>query len=104
MQFLLFLLFLYYVHSKNIFPSSFHLTCKSFNEKNLFDSKIKSSCVPIDDQDGEKVDTKNAYNKISKVLNIRGGMQLFVKTLTGKTISVDVEPDESIESLKVNNI
>ena len=27
-------------------------------------------------------------------------MQVFVKTLTGKTISVDVEPDESVESLK----
>lgn len=25
---------------------------------------------------------------------------MFVKTLTGKTISVDVEPDESVESLK----
>ena len=36
----------------------------------------------------------------SKFLNIRGGMQVFVKTLTGKTISVDCEPDESIESLK----
>jgi ubiquitin len=35
-----------------------------------------------------------------KILKLRGGMQLFVKTLTGKTISVDVEPDESIESLK----
>lgn len=33
-------------------------------------------------------------------LKIRGGMQVYVKTLTGKTISVDVEPDESIESLK----
>ncbi len=31
---------------------------------------------------------------------MRGGMQVFVKTLTGKTISVDVEPDESVESLK----
>lgn len=27
-------------------------------------------------------------------------MQVFVKTLSGKTISVDVEPDESVESLK----
>lgn len=27
-------------------------------------------------------------------------MQLNVKTLTGKTITVEVEPDESIESLK----
>ena len=35
-----------------------------------------------------------------KFLQHRGGMQVFVKTLTGKTISVDVEPDESIESLK----
>jgi ubiquitin len=35
-----------------------------------------------------------------RMLSIRGGMQVFVKTLTGKTISVDVEPDESVESLK----
>ena len=27
-------------------------------------------------------------------------MQVFVKTLTGKTISIECEPDESIESLK----
>lgn len=39
-------------------------------------------------------------NNFDKLLGIRGGMQVFVKTLTGKTISVDVEPDESIESLK----
>ena len=36
----------------------------------------------------------------AKVFDMRGGMQVFVKTLTGKTISVDVEPDESVESLK----
>jgi len=30
----------------------------------------------------------------------RGGMQLFVKTLTGKTVSVEVEEGESIEDLK----
>jgi len=27
-------------------------------------------------------------------------MQLFVKTLTGKTITLDVEPSDTIESLK----
>ncbi len=27
-------------------------------------------------------------------------MQLFVKTLTGKTVTVDVEPGDSIETLK----
>lgn len=37
---------------------------------------------------------------INRLLSVRGGMQVFVKTLTGKTISVEVEPDESIESLK----
>ena len=39
-------------------------------------------------------------NKLNKLFQIRGGMQLFVKTLTGKTISLEVEPDESIESIK----
>lgn len=33
-------------------------------------------------------------------LSIRGGMQLFVKTLTGKTISIEVEEGESIEEVK----
>ena len=42
----------------------------------------------------------NNCNGVDKILRIRGGMQVFVKTLTGKTISVDVEPDESVESLK----
>lgn len=39
-------------------------------------------------------------SSLGKAMEIRGGMQVFVKTLTGKTISVEVEPDESIESLK----
>merc|ERR1739838_654086 len=31
------------------------------------------------------------------VLRLRGGMQIFVKTLTGKTITLEVEPSDSIE-------
>jgi ubiquitin C len=38
--------------------------------------------------------------QFAKLLSMRGGMQVMVKTLTGKTISVEVEPDESVESLK----
>ncbi|VEU43009.1 unnamed protein product [Pseudo-nitzschia multistriata] len=34
------------------------------------------------------------------VLRLRGGMQLFVKTLTGKTVAIEVEEGESIEEVK----
>merc|ERR1712138_3389 len=34
------------------------------------------------------------------VLRLRGGMQIFVKTLTGKTITLDVEPSDTIEAVK----
>ncbi len=34
------------------------------------------------------------------VLRLRGGMQIFVKTLTGKTITLDAEPSDSIGSVK----
>ncbi|GMH98732.1 hypothetical protein TL16_g13424, partial [Triparma laevis f. inornata] len=32
------------------------------------------------------------------VLRLRGGMQIFVKTLTGKTITLDVEPSDTIDN------
>ena len=34
------------------------------------------------------------------VLRLRGGMQIFVKTLTGKTITLDVELSDMIENVK----
>jgi ubiquitin C len=37
---------------------------------------------------------------IHLVLRLRGGMQIFVKTLTGKTITLQVEPSDSIDSVK----
>jgi ubiquitin len=37
---------------------------------------------------------------LSSALRLRGGMQLFVKTLTGKTVSVEADPGDSIETLK----
>lgn len=40
------------------------------------------------------------FATVKKVVRLRGGMQLFVKTLTGKTVTVDVEPGDSIETLK----
>ena len=34
------------------------------------------------------------------VLRLRGGMQIFVKTLTGKTITLEVDTSDSIENVK----
>mmetsp|Transcript_4896 Transcript_4896/g.10809 ORF Transcript_4896/g.10809 Transcript_4896/m.10809 type:complete len:281 (+) Transcript_4896:144-986(+) len=39
-------------------------------------------------------------SSLATALHIRGGMQLFVKTLTGKTVSIEVEEGESIEDVK----
>lgn len=42
-----------------------------------------------------------ASSSMNCVLGVpRGGMQLFVKTLTGKTVSIEVEEGESIEDVK----
>jgi len=42
----------------------------------------------------------NAPTLQNRALFVRGGMQLFVKTLTGKTVSIEVEEGESIEDVK----
>ena len=36
----------------------------------------------------------------SQVLRLRGGMQIFVKTLTGKTITLEVESSDTIDNVK----
>lgn len=69
---------------------------ESIGEK-IFTSKYLSLY-----KSGEELPINSCSNNFAtnKILGLRGGMQVFVKTLTGKTISVEVEPDESIESLK----
>eukprot|EP00525_Craspedostauros_australis_P013178 CAMPEP_0198110690 /NCGR_PEP_ID=MMETSP1442-20131203/2704_1 /TAXON_ID= /ORGANISM="Craspedostauros australis, Strain CCMP3328" /LENGTH=338 /DNA_ID=CAMNT_0043766853 /DNA_START=50 /DNA_END=1066 /DNA_ORIENTATION=- len=53
-------------------------------------------------QDGKTLDDYDVGDDstLHLVLRLRGGMQLFVKTLTGKTVSVEVEEGESIEEVK----
>jgi len=41
-----------------------------------------------------------AWREMQLVLRLRGGMQIFVKTLTGKTITLEVEPSDSVENVK----
>ncbi|KAJ4923363.1 hypothetical protein JOQ06_029577 [Pogonophryne albipinna] len=43
---------------------------------------------------------KEKESTLHLVLRLRGGMQIFVKTLTGKTITLEVEPSDSIENVK----
>jgi ubiquitin C len=40
------------------------------------------------------------------MLRMPGGMEIYVKTLTGKTLTLDVEPSDTIENVKekINDI
>ena len=39
-------------------------------------------------------------DRVVLVLRLRGGMQIFVKTLTGKTITLEVESSDTIDNVK----
>ena len=51
---------------------------------------------------GEGSARGSVVSTVEVLLRVRGGMPIVVKTLTGKTLTLDVQPSDTIEEVKKN--
>ena len=63
--------------------------------RNLAVARIRRSFSPIEDRCNRRKNNHN-FEEPEQTTN----MQIFVKTLTGKTITLDVEPSDTIDNVK----